>query len=135
MVVSGGFALLGAFIGARLQNKVRDRTAREERIDSAIRSVALALASGNFLWSVGMAGAPASVTLEDESESSRAMYLKGIERHMTAMHQAKHDLAILTADGVATGLSVNVLNTTLSMDDMEQAYEALRKLRAGQSRS
>jgi len=62
VVVAGVFGLLGAIIGSVLtgivQYVARARASRAERLDSAIRSVAIALSARQFSWSVGMMGAP-----------------------------------------------------------------------------
>ena len=81
-----------------------------------------------------MEGAPPSVTEKDEAESSRAMYLKGIERYMTALHEAKRDLNIVRADGVDTGLADKVLVGKLTDKELEIAYEALIKIRGARRR-
>lgn len=95
----------------------------------------MALAAGDFVWSVGMAGAPLSFSEEDDAESSRSMHLKGIERYMTALHEAKRDLAIVTADGVVTGLETDLFKGNPSQADLQRAYDSLTKTRASRRRS
>ena len=132
VVVAGAFGLLGAIIGAVLtgivQHVVRRQTARTERLDAAIRSVAVALAAGQFSWSVSMTDAPSSLTKKDEAESARALYLKGVERYLTALHDAKRELAIVAADGVKVGIDVDVPDRELG-ERLRDVYDQLLRRR------
>lgn len=138
VVVAGVFALFGAIIGSVLtgvvQRVVRDQTARTERLDSAIKSVAVALAARQFSWSVGMTGAPPNVTPEDEAESARTLYLRGVDRYLTALHDAKRELAIVAVDGVATGLAVDVPDGELG-NVLAEVYDTLMERRGPRSRA
>lgn len=136
VVVAGFFGLLGAVVGAVLTGIVqrvgREQTAKAERLDSAIRSVAVALAARQFSWSVGMTGTPPSVTPEDEAESARVLYLQGVERYLTALHDAKRELAIVAVHGVHAGVEVDIPDGELG-NALDRVYDTLiRRRKTGQ---
>ena len=132
VIVAGIFALVGAVLGTVLtrvmQRVTREQTAKAERLDAAIRSVAIAMAARQFSWSVGMTGTPPSVTPEDEEERARALYLQGVERYLTALHEAKRELAIVAADGVDAGIAVDVPDGELG-NALDKVYDTLMKRR------
>lgn len=80
-----------------------------------------------------MMGAPPNFTKEDEAESARKLYQKGMERYLTALHDAKRELAIVAADGVSVGLPVDLPDVQLG-DSLQDTYDQLLTYRRRRAR-
>ncbi len=137
VIVAGVFALIGAALGSLLtgfmQRRLRDHNARAERLDTALRSVAVAIATQDFSWRVGMDGVPESVSEQDEAESAKSQYLRAVDRHLTALYEAKRDLAILAVDGFSSGLPLRYSYKQLT-DVLPDIYQRLVQLRRAKNR-
>lgn len=128
--ISGGFALVGAlagvFLSSFLTGSIKRKEARRSRIEEALRRTSAALAAGNFALGVGTDNTPEGVTYDDVRDLDRRLYIGNLERYSALLHDARHSVAMLAADGVDVSDSWRVAERF--QNDLDAIYDRLRKL-------
>ena len=128
--ISGGFALVGALAGVLLSSflagSIKRKEARRSRIEEALRRTSAALAASNFALHVATNNAPEGVTDDDVRYLEKRLYIGNLERYFAALHDARHSIAILAADGVDVGDSWRI--TERFQNDLDAIYDRLQKL-------
>jgi len=106
-LVSGALALIGAVLGSiaagLVQRSVRERNARSERVEAAIRSVAVAMTARDIPWGLHTDTPPPTFLDEDRRNLEKVLYQNGLEKLAEALADAKRDLAVLATDGYDIG--------------------------------
>lgn len=106
-LISGALALIGgitgSIVGGFVQRAVRERNARVERIEAAIRSIAVAMSARDIPWGLHADTPPPGHSDQDQRELEKQFYTDGLGRLWAALADAKRDLAILAADGYDFG--------------------------------
>jgi len=130
-LVSGLFALGGAIVGVLLSGWLRHRlergTAKTARVQASVRSLAIALSAQSFPFRIGDFGP--KIPAAEIASAEREIYLKGIERYFVALSDARRDLAILAADGLAVGDEWR--NDQALGDSLQIVYERVSSIHRG----
>lgn len=139
-VVSGALALVGAVLGSivagYVQRSVRERNARSERIEAAIRSVAVAMTARDITWGLHSDSAPSGFRDQDRRDLEKVLYREGLEKLASALADAKRDLAILTTDGHSIGNDwQNGTRLISALDDIYLYLLGIRSSERTRSRS
>lgn len=136
-VISGTFALIGAVLGSvvagYVQRSVRERNARSERIEAAIRSVAIAMTARDIPWGINATCPPSGFADADWRDLEKTLYRGGLEKLAAALADAKRDLAILATDGYS--IRNEWLSNSIGLiGELDQVYIYLLTIRAPRRR-